>query len=236
MSKFAVFDIDGTLIRWQLYHTVVDKLAKSGVLGDQAYQLIKDARMKWKKRDNPQSYKEYEQVIIDVFESSLANISTADFDKMALEVINEYKDQVYTYTRDLIKDLKAKNYFILAISGSHHELIGLLAENYGFDEYIGSEYMREGNRYNGKKFIASKDKEAVLKQIIKKHSLDIKDSFAVGDSEGDIPLLKIVDNPIAFNPNQGLLEVAKNNSWKIVVERKNVVYELSKKGGDYILN
>src|SRR3546814_11785501 len=28
MKKFAVFDIDGTLIRWQLYHAVVETVAK----------------------------------------------------------------------------------------------------------------------------------------------------------------------------------------------------------------
>ena len=27
---FAVFDIDGTLIRWQLYHSIADTLARLG--------------------------------------------------------------------------------------------------------------------------------------------------------------------------------------------------------------
>jgi phosphoserine phosphatase len=35
MSKrFAVFDLDGTLVRWQLYHALVDRLAKKGYLGE----------------------------------------------------------------------------------------------------------------------------------------------------------------------------------------------------------
>ena len=32
---FAVFDIDGTLIRWQLYHAVADDMAKQNIINPQ---------------------------------------------------------------------------------------------------------------------------------------------------------------------------------------------------------
>ena len=41
MNKFAVFDIDGTLIRWQLYHAIADELAKSGHIDAETYTVEK---------------------------------------------------------------------------------------------------------------------------------------------------------------------------------------------------
>ncbi len=40
-------------------------------------------------------------------------------------------------------------------------------------------------------------------------------------------MLEFVENPIAFNPEDTLFEKAKEQGWKIVIERKNVTYELA---------
>ncbi len=234
-NKFAVFDIDGTLIRWQLYHAVVDKLASAGVLGAGAKEELKTARMRWKKREHPESFREYERFLIDRYEITLPSIDAKTFDVVVRAVIDEYKDQVYIYTRQLINDLKAKGYTLLAISGSHQELVEAIAAHYGFDDFLGSHYERVGDRFSGKKDIVSLDKKKALKSLIKKHNLDIQGSIAVGDSLSDAIMLEMVGNPIAFNPDNSLYEKAKVNSWKIVIERKNVVYELEPKNGKYVL-
>jgi phosphoserine phosphatase len=48
----------------------------------------------------------------------------------------------------------------------------------------------------------------------------------VGDTESDISFLELVEKPICFNPNKRLYTYAKRNDWKVVVERKDVIYEL----------
>ena len=139
MRKFAVFDIDGTLIRWQLYHILVDRLAKTNKLGPGVYDHIKEARMRWKKRESADSYHAYEMEIVKGFESALGRLTTQEFDEIIDSIIDEYKDQVYIFTRDLLKSLKSQGYFLLAISGSHHELIEKIAKYYQFDDYKGSD-------------------------------------------------------------------------------------------------
>ncbi|OGL31262.1 hypothetical protein A3F37_02745 [Candidatus Saccharibacteria bacterium RIFCSPHIGHO2_12_FULL_41_12] len=233
--KFAVFDIDGTLIRWQLYHAVVDKLAGAGLLGKEAEEKLHRARMVWKNREHPEAFAGYENNLITIFESALHQIKTAEFDEMIDKVIDQYKNQIYTYTRGLVKDLKAKGYFLIAISGSHHELVERLAKYYEFDDWVGTHYEREAGGFSGKKFIASKDKSAVLEQIIEKYGLSSEGSYGVGDSKTDVSMLQIVDNPIAFNPNQALYEIAKSHGWPIVIERKNVVYRINESNDRYIL-
>ena len=140
MKKFAVFDIDGTLIRWQLYHAVVNELAKQGMLGNNAYEELKQARLYWKERKDPNAFKAYEEKLIDIYEQALTSIAVKDFDQLAEKVTDEYKHQVHVFTRDLIEDLKSKDYMIFAISGSHTELIAPIARVFGFDDWSGTVY------------------------------------------------------------------------------------------------
>lgn len=235
MKKFAVFDIDGTLIRWQLYHAVVDKLAKQGALGKQAHSQVTKARMEWKNRQGIDSFKKYEGVLINVYEAAIQNLQTELFDKLVLEVIDEYKDQAYVYTRQLISELKTKSYMLLAISGSHAELIEQIAEYYGFDDYIATNYERIDGKFSGSKKLGSHAKNEALNSLIKKYDLTLEDSLAIGDSASDIPMLDMVKQPIAFNPENELFQYAKNQGWQIVLERKNVIYKLYKDNDKYIL-
>jgi HAD superfamily hydrolase (TIGR01490 family) len=231
---FAAFDIDGTLIRWQLYHAVTDNLYKRKLIKPEIYQSVHEQRMLWKKRQV--GFKQYEKELVLAFESSAQSIPTHEIDKAMHEVITEYRDQVYTFTRDLIKRLQAKNYLLFAISGSHHEIIEQLAKYYGFDDWVGGHYKRQNGVLSGDYVGPLGRKREVLEELTRKHNATYEDSFAVGDSTGDISMLEAVEQPIAFNPEQELFEVAKVNGWKVVVERKNMVYELQPHQGGYLLH
>lgn len=235
-KPFAVFDIDGTLIRWQLYHAVVDRLAKKGLLGPNIHRQLKDARMIWKRRKHKNAFGQYEKTLIRLYDQSLPDLSISDFDKIVEEIANEYKEQVYVYTRDLARKLKKNGYFLITISGSHQELIEHIAKLYGFDAWMGSKYMRKSGKFTGDKFVASENKKTILQKLIKKHNLTLQDSFGIGDSKSDISMLEFVERPIAFNPDAILFKTAINNGWNIVVERKNVIYELNYKNGKYELD
>lgn len=225
-KKFGVFDIDGTLIRWQLYHALVDRLAKKGYLGEGVYEKLQKARMDWKVRNDDEGFYRYELSLIRAFDDTVEGLDENIFLEVVDEVFEQYKDQVYTYTRDLIKKLKQDGYFLIFISGSHNELVQKLAKYYGFDDFAGTNYSRSNSKLKSDVFVAAHHKEELLAQMIKKHNLSLEDSYAVGDTASDAPMLSMVQNPIAFNPDKKLYKLAKENGWKVVVERKNVVYEL----------
>lgn len=235
MKQFAAFDIDGTLIRWQLYHAVVDKLASANLLGDGAKEELATERLRWKKREDPESFRNYEQFVIKHYEAALPHLNPADFDAMVATVIEEYKDQAYTYTRNLIGSLKEQGYILLAISGSHHELVQAIALYYGFDDCIGSVYERTDGSFSGKVALATTDKAAALQNFVQKHNLSMRGSIAVGDSLSDASMLSLVEKPIAFNPDSALYQKARVEHWNIVVERKNVIYKLEDDHGSYVL-
>ena len=233
--KFAAFDIDGTLIRWQLYHSMVQSLATSGKLGKKAEEQLDAARMKWKRRESSEEFREYELVVLKIYEDALHTLQPAEFDKHIDAVIEEFKDQVYVYTKNLIKKLKHENYLLFAISGSHLELVERIARYYGFDDWIGTIYERDQARFTGKKYVPSFNKKQALESLVKKHGVGFTDSLAIGDSHSDGAMLEMVEYPIAFNPEKRLLDLAQTNGWKIVIERKNVIYELNYKNESYVL-
>ncbi len=233
--KFAVFDIDGTLVRWQLYHAVADALAKNGYIDDKTYETIRNARMNWKRRTRPEAFNEYELSLVKAYEALLQQLSIEQFDTAAEAVFEEYKDQVYIYTRDLIRTLKNQGYLLFAISNSQVEIVEKVASYYGFDDCVGAVYERRGKRFTGNVTVHLSDKDRVLRRLVSKHKADWVGSIAVGDSASDIAMLKTVEGPIAFNPEQKLFEEAQNQAWKIVIERKNVIYKLEPQDGSYIL-
>jgi HAD superfamily hydrolase (TIGR01490 family) len=232
---FAAFDIDGTLIRWQLYHALADRLARLGHIDPDIFQRITDARMDWKRRRRAEAFKEYEIELVRLFETILKEINVGHFEEAADAVFEEYKDQVYIYTRELLKKLKAEGYLLFAISASQAVLIRKIAEYYGFDDYAAAEYEEINGRFTGEVQTTYGRKDEVLKRLVKKHRAGFDRSIAVGDSTSDVAMFELVRRPIVFNPEHKLLEQAKKRGWNIVLERKNVTYELEERDGEYQL-
>ena len=233
---FAAFDIDGTLIRWQLYHAVADELARAGCLGQIEYGAIREARLNWKRRTSVDAFSIYEQTLIYHINIAMTSISHEQLLAASRAVLNQYKDQVYTFTREYINQLKQAHYLLFAISASPYDIVRLVAEYYGFDDCAGSIYETKAGRFTGQKeLLLSERKPFHLKRLAEKHQASWTSSAAVGDSENDIPMLEIIEKPVAFNPTRKLYDHAKKNGWRIVIERKDMVYDLGSHDGSYIL-
>jgi HAD superfamily hydrolase (TIGR01490 family) len=234
MKKFAVFDIDGTLIRWQLYHAIADEMARRGHIKPASYQAMRDARMAWKRRSGG-TFKDYEIQVIEIYEAVLKTLSFDQLEEAIDAVFEEYKDQVYTYTRDLIAKLKGDGYLLFAISGSQTEIVAKIAAYYGFDDYVGTVYTRSKAGFTGAKTIGSLNKHTTLQALVHKHGASFSGSVGVGDSHSDISMLELVEQAVALNPEADLFKHAKSKGWKVVIERKNMVYELEMKDEAYQL-
>lgn len=224
---YAVFDIDGTLYRWQLFHELVQELTFVNVFPDDVFHTVNDQWNLW--RGGNINFDDYEQSIVDTLEKYLPEIPVPIYLETCEKVIAQSKHKTYHYTRNLIQQLKKENYVIMAISGSQQELFDTFGARYGFDIVIGALYEREGDRFTGKMLRRTVGNKAqILASLIKEHDLSSKGSLAIGDGDGDATILELVERPIAFNPAEGLFERAKREGWSIVIERKNIAYRLQK--------
>ena len=235
MSKpFAVFDIDGTIFRSSLLIETVDALVAKGIFPPGANNKIQPALMLWHDRATPEAYLDYLKEVVDAFSSNIRGVTETQLSIVAKTVIEHKFKQTYVFTRDLIKELSA-THELFAISGSPIELVELFAKEYNFTDFVATEYVSTDGVFTGEHVKASEQKDRILAELVQKHNLDYADSIAVGDTRGDIELLKAVENPIAFNPDGYLRQEAEHNGWRIVVERKSQIYSLEPKDGTYKL-
>lgn len=228
MKKVAIFDIDGTLFRSSLLIEITDALIQEGVFPAIARENYASAYKNWLERRD--AYEEYIEAVVKSFLQNIKGVRQKDFIKIAKKVIAFHQNRVYRYTRDLVQELKNKNYYLLAISHSPLEIVAEFCKNFGFNKVYGLVYeVNKDGKFTGKVLYLDiiSDKSKILKRAVEKENLILKDSVGVGDTESDIAFLKMVEKPICFNPNQKLYKYAKNKGWKIVMERKDVIYDIN---------
>ncbi|MFA5777069.1 MAG: HAD family phosphatase [Parcubacteria group bacterium] len=227
MKKVAIFDIDGTIFRSSLLIEITEALIDAGALKPSLRKYYAKHRQNW--LDRKGSYEKYIGGVVEAFENNIKGVKYKDFLRISQKVLAIKQDRTYQYTRDLIGKLKKKNYYLLAISNSPEVIVGNFCKQLGFNKAYGRIYeVNEKGIFTGKilheKIIG--DKAKVIKRAIEKENLTIVGSIAVGDTESDIPMFKMVDSPICFNPNKRLYSAAKKYGWKMIVERKDMFYEI----------
>ncbi|MFA6503164.1 MAG: HAD-IB family hydrolase [Candidatus Paceibacterota bacterium] len=223
----AVFDIDGTIFRSSLLIELVERLIEKGIFPESARAMYDEERVQW--LDRKGDYEAYIMKVVETFASQLKGVPYGPVADAAGEIIEEKRDRVYRYTRDLIADLKRRGYYLLAITRSPKFIADGFGYECGFDKVYGMFYATgPSDNFTGEIEDADliMNKAAILTRVFRKEEVTLEGSIGVGDTESDIPMLEMVETPIAFNPNQKLLTHAKRRGWKVVVERKDVIYEI----------
>jgi HAD superfamily phosphoserine phosphatase-like hydrolase len=175
------------------------------------------------------AYEDYRQALVNLYYENLKGCKREDVVRASQKVMPFHQDRTYIFTDNLIKRLRAENYGIIAVSGSPSEIVDEYNRHLKFDAVFGSIYeLDENDIYTGdSSFEPTKDKSKVVNQYISDNGMTLKDSYGIGDTESDVPVLEMVENPIAFNPNFNLKEIADKKGWKIIVEKKDVIYDFT---------
>lgn len=238
MKKFAVFDIDGTLFRSSLYIELASELIDTGYIGADLAADIALKRQSWHGRESNTAYQEFDLVISDGIDQLLTSIPVSVYEQAVERTIKKNSDKIYSYTRGLIAQLRSEGYMIIAVSGSPKELVEQFVAHYEFDIWVGQHWVQRNGSFTGEIIKTHTGKDKILKKLIEEHDLTLEGSYGIGDTQGDIGILSMVDNAVAFNPTYELIEAAQANGWTIVVERKNICYTLkpNNTGSDYVLN
>lgn len=229
----AFFDIDGTLFRNSLMIQHFKKLIRYEIIDPSIwYNKVKPVYEEWEKRFG--DFEHYLETLAEVYIEELKGVNKPYIEFIASQVINVSGDMVYRYSRDQIEWHKKKGHKVFFISGSPDFLVSKMAEKYGATECRGTAYLvDESNNFTGEiiRMWDSENKQKTLDEFVKKYNVDLKNSYAYGDTVGDLSMLKMVGNPVAINPNREfLLKLREDNILRgktiIIVERKDVIYKL----------
>lgn len=223
----AFFDIDGTVFRSSLLIELVEQLITDEVFSPEVRDEYSFEYRAW--RDREGSYEDYVTAVVRAYIKHIKGVFYGDLADIGRQVVARQSKHVYRYTRDLIAELKKQNYFVVAISQSPKTILDEFCAQHGFDKVYGRIYETgPQDLFTGEVTDVHliENKANIVSRVKDKEDVTMENSVGVGDTEGDITLLESVKRPICFNPNQSLYDHARRVGWEVIVERKDVIYEL----------
>jgi phosphoserine phosphatase len=226
-TKLAVFDIDGTIFRKNLHFELINELSWMGVFPKEVRTRLTDIYSSW--LEHKGTYEDYKRALVDMYAEYVPGVHEDEVKKAAQVVVPFHAERTYVFSEQLIAKLRAENYFLMVISGSPQEIVEEYNQHYlHFDLALGTVYEKDKEgKYTGQEaFAPVRDKGRVVQDFIQKNSFSLEGSYGMGDTESDGSFLQYMEHPIAFNPNQNLKSLAEQEGWRIIVEKKDVVYEI----------
>ena len=144
----------------------------------------------------------------------------SDLQELVDEVYEKHiKLKLWPETVRLAKDHIKQGREVWLVTAAPQELGDVIAHELGLTGAIGTKVERKNGILTGKlvgKPIHGAEKRKALKALAKDRNLSLKRSYAYSDSQNDIPLLSVVTNPVATNPNDSLRAHAVLHNWPIL--------------------
>ena len=122
---------------------------------------------------------------------------------------------------DVLRWHKESGHIVAIVSGANSGLLEIVGQRLGVSTLIGTELEVINGEYTGeavKPVCFGENKAELLERFIRQNGLkvDLSSSFAYADSIFDVPLLKMVGNPVATYPDEDLRQLAEHNGWRIL--------------------
>ncbi len=231
----AIFDVDGTLFRRGLLPELTRRLVDEGIFFDRVREELSRDYYAWVERRG--SYETYDTLVVELFLRELEGVPVTEVRRCARAEVEAHGRRLHMYTRDVALRLKRAGYHLIAISGSPQEILDLFLQPLNFDRAWGTVLGHDARgSYTGEMLQNPfENKRQVLEQFLESSESSLEGSVGMGDTLSDVGFLEMVQTPIAFNPNRSLFEVARRSNWPIVVERKDVIYNLQTRLEDPVL-
>lgn len=119
----------------------------------------------------------------------------------------------------LIDSHREKGHDLLVITATNEFITRPIALALGIEELIASEGEIVDGRYTGDPCGVPSYREGKvtrLKQWMADRRISLEGAFFYSDSHNDLPLLELVDNPVAVDPDPTLLARAEAAGWPVI--------------------
>ncbi|WP_333879263.1 HAD family hydrolase [Methylobacter sp.] len=213
--SLAIFDLDNTLIADDSDYLWGQFLVDQGIVDKNHYE---DA--------NARFYEDYKQGTLDIVEFlrfSLQPLAHNDPDQLyqwrAQFIEQAIKPLLLEPAQQLIAKHKDRGDTLLVITATNRFVTEPIVRLYGIENLLATTPEFINGRYTGgfngiPCFREGKVK--LLEAWLKDSTETMQDSWFYSDSHNDLPLLKLVDHPVAVNPDEKLTEFAEAANWPII--------------------
>lgn len=211
----AIFDLDNTLLGGDSDTSWGEFLCRQGHV-DQADH----ARM------HDKYYQDYLAGTLDILE--FLRFQLHILGQHDMETLYQWRDQyleemitplLLPRARELVEQHRDLGHQLLIITATNRFITEPVARMFGIDELIATEPEISDGRYTGNVTGTpsfAHGKVIRLQEWLVGKDETLKGSWFYSDSHNDIPLLELVENPVAVDPDKTLKNEALKRSWKII--------------------
>jgi len=211
----ALFDLDNTLLAGDSDYLWGEYLVEQGVVDGQNYA-----------RENERFYREYLAGTLDIhawlaFQLHPLAAHDPDFMRDLRQRFLEEKIQpiILPAGRDLIERHRACGDMPLIITATNSFITQPIAALLGVPYLLATEPEIVDGRYTGRVSGTPCFREGKVERLtawLTEHRMDLNGSWFYSDSHNDLPLLQLVEHPVAVNPDDTLAHLAASRAWPIL--------------------
>jgi HAD superfamily hydrolase (TIGR01490 family) len=213
--NLAIFDLDNTLIADDSDFLWGQFLVDRGIVDKDYYE---EANIKF--------YNDYKRGTLDIVEFldfSLAPLALHD----ARQLYRWREEFVETVIKPvtleaahtLVEKHRAAGDTLLVVTATNRFVTEPIVKLYGIDNLLATTPEFKNGQYTGK-FIGTpcfqEGKVVLLKEWLANSKHSLEGSCFYSDSHNDLPLLRLVDKPVAVDPDDKLLKAAQQANWPII--------------------
>ena len=211
----AIFDLDNSLLNGDSDHSWGEYLVKKGVV-DAAYHS----------RKNAEHFADYNAGRLDVakfiaFQLTPLRENPRDvMESIRYDFVNEIiQPMICEEARTLVRQHRNLGHTLMIITATNRFITRPIADEFDIDLLIATEVEEVDGEFTGRTFGTpsfGEGKVHRLQEWLAGATESLRGSWFYSDSHNDLPLLRLVDNPVALKPDSILREEAISKCWKII--------------------
>lgn len=213
--RLALFDLDNTLIAGDSDHLWGEYLCQKGHVDADAYKAQNDA-----------FYQDYKAGTLDVLayqnfcQEILGRTPLETLDQWHREFMQEFIEPIMLpKAKALLETHRAAGDYLLIITATNRFITGPIAAQLKVNGLLATECEVVDGHYSGRStdtpcFQAGKVER--LNRWLKDTNRNLEGACFYSDSINDLPLLEAVSEPVAVDPDDKLLAIAKERGWKVL--------------------
>ena len=215
-KNLAIFDLDNTILNGDSDYSWIKFLIDIGYVDKQEYE-----------KKNQYFYDKYYEGNLDYGEWAEFALSTIkgkkpkDIEDLLSEFLSSViEPMINIYALRLLHNHHHNNDIMLLASATNSVIVNPIAQRLGFENIVATEVEIIDGVYSGKVRDIPALGEGKLQKVKEWMSIsniyDFKNTTFYSDSINDFPLLSVVKNPVAVNPDDKLREECQKRAWEII--------------------
>ncbi len=211
----AIFDLDETLIATDSDHEWGQYVCDRGLVDVEEHRARND-----------EFYEQYKAGRLDIYEylafacSVLTRYSMEELHRFRSDFVAERITPVMLEkAQALVDEHKSSGDVVMVITSTIEFVTRPIVDAFGIETLIAPDPEIVGNRYTGNIVGVpsfAEGKVTRLKSWMTENNQSLKGSHFYSDSHNDLPLLRLVDNPVAVDPDPILLAEANEKQWRVI--------------------